>query len=123
MPGDQNFRDLDLVVPNLHRRYSGVTATNRMVAPRLAKLFRAAWLGSDAPEGIARMGFADLLKLWRRPRPLIWHARRNDEMIAGVVLRFLGWPLKLVFAKNSAMSPCCECPVPLSLRNAYASNF
>ena len=47
--------DLQLIVPNLHRRYSGVTATNRMVAPKLAQLFRAAWLGSDAPAGIARM--------------------------------------------------------------------
>src|SRR5689334_134287 len=89
--------DLQLIVPDLHRRYSGVTATNRMVAPRLARMFRAAWLGSDAPDGIARMGFADLLKLWRRRAPLIWHARRNDEMIAGVLLRALGWPLKLVF--------------------------
>src|SRR5437762_3351011 len=33
---------LQLIVPNLHRRYSGVTATNRMVAPKLAKMFRAA---------------------------------------------------------------------------------
>jgi mannosyltransferase len=89
--------DLQLIVPNLHRRYSGVTATNRMVAPRLAKLFRAAWLGSDAPDGIAQMGIGDLLKLWRHRTPLIWHARRNDEMIAGVLLRALGWPLKLVF--------------------------
>ena len=55
-----------------------------MVAPKLAKMFRAAWLGSHAPDGIARIGFADLLKLWRRRAPLIWHARRNDEMIAGV---------------------------------------
>ena len=89
--------DLQLIVPNLHRRYSGVTATNRMVAPKLAQMFRAAWLGPHAPDGIARMGFADLLKLWRRRTPLIWHARRNDEMIAGVLLRALGWPLKLVF--------------------------
>ena len=89
--------DLQLIVPNLHRRYSGVTATNRMVAPKLAKMFRAAWLGPDAPDGIARMGVADLLKLWRRRTPLIWHARRNNEMIVGVLLRALGWPLKLVF--------------------------
>jgi mannosyltransferase len=74
-----------------------VTATNRMVAPKLARLFRAAWLGPDAPDGIARMGGADLMKLWRRRRSLIWHARRNNEMIAGVLLRWLGWPLKLVF--------------------------
>jgi mannosyltransferase len=93
----QAAHELQLIVPNLHRRYSGVTATNRMVAPRLAKLFRAAWLGGDVPEGIARMDAAGLLKLWRRRAPLIWHARRNDEMIAGVLLRALGWPLKLVF--------------------------
>src|ERR1044072_649634 len=68
-----------------------------MVAQRLAKLYRAAWFGSDAPAGIARLGVADFLKLWRRKQPLIWHARRNNEMIAGVALRALGWPLKLVF--------------------------
>ena len=89
--------DLQVIVPNLHRRYSGVTATNRMVAPKLAKLVRAAWLGSWRPEGIAGMGVGDLLGLWRRRTPLVWHARRNDEMIVGVLLRALGWPLKLVF--------------------------
>jgi mannosyltransferase len=92
-----SVENLQLIVPNLHRRYSGVTATNRMVAPKLAKMFRAAWLGPDAPDGIARIGVAELLKLWRRPNALIWHARRNNEMIAGVLLRALGWPLKLVF--------------------------
>jgi mannosyltransferase len=98
VPIENNSADsLQLIVPNLHRRYSGVTATNRMVAPKLAKMFRAAWLGPDAPDGIARMGVADLAKIWRRRTPLVWHARRNNEMIAGVLLRSLGWPLKLVF--------------------------
>lgn len=98
MPIENDFAgDLQLIVPNLHRRYSGVTATNRMVAPKLAQLLRAAWFGSDAPDGIARMGIAALLKMWRRGTPLIWHARRNNEMIIGVLLRALGWPFKLVF--------------------------
>ena len=98
MPIENDFAgDLQLIVPNLHRRYSGVTATNRMVAPKLARLLRAAWFGSDAPDGIARMGISDLLKEWRRRTPLIWHARRNNEMIVGVLLRTLGWPFKLVF--------------------------
>ena len=98
MPIENNSAEnLQLIVPNLHRRYSGVTATNRMVAPKIAKMFRAAWLGSDAPDGIARMAVADLPGLWRRRMPLIWHARRNNEMIVGVVLRSLGWPLRLVF--------------------------
>lgn len=89
--------DLQLIVPNLHRRYSGVTATNRMVAPKLARMLPAAWFGSDAPEGIARLSVMDVARLWRRRTPLIWHARRNNEMIIGVLLRALGWPLKLVF--------------------------
>jgi len=98
VPNDADIaEDLQVIVPNLHWRYTGVTATSRMVSPHLAKLFRAAWLGSDAPAGIARMGFGDLLRLWRRPAPLIWHARRNNEMIAGLLLRAFGWPLKLVF--------------------------
>jgi mannosyltransferase len=98
VPIEINIADeLQLIVPNLHRRYSGVTATNRMVAPKLAKLFCAAWFGSDAPAGVARMGVADLLALWRRRTPVIWHARRNNEMIVGVLLRALGWPLRLVF--------------------------
>jgi len=96
-PANISAENLQLIVPNLHRRYTGVTATNRMVAPKLAKMFAAAWLGSNATEGIARIGFTDLLKTWRRRAPLIWHARRNNEMIVGVLLRFLGWPLKLVF--------------------------
>ena len=62
--------ELELIVPNLHRRYSGVTATNRMVAPKLAKMFRAGWLGSHRPDGIDAMGFVDLMRLWRRgPAP------------------------------------------------------
>jgi mannosyltransferase len=94
---DKSAGELQLIVPNLHRRYSGVTATNRMVSPRLAKMFRAAWFGSYRPDGIAPLRFVDLLRLWRRRAPIVWHARRNDEMIAGLMLRALGWPLKLLF--------------------------
>ena len=97
MPGDDFLSRLQVIVPNLHRRYSGVTATNRMVAPKVAALVRAAWLGSHAPDGIARLTTGELVRLWRGDAPLIWHARRNNEMIVGVLLRALGWPLKLVF--------------------------
>ncbi len=97
VPIESNLADLELIVPNLHRRYSGVTATNRMVAPKLAQRLRAAWFGSHCPDGIARLGMGDLFRLWRHRTPLIWHARRNNEMITGVILRALGWPLRLVF--------------------------
>src|SRR5262245_26759645 len=96
----EDLSGLLVVVPNLHWRYSGVTATNRMVAPRVAKLLPAAWLGSDAPDGIARLTLRNLLQLRshaERGKPRIWHARRNNEMIVGLALRGLGWPWKLIF--------------------------
>src|SRR5207245_4479130 len=96
----RDLSGLAVIIPNLHWRYSGVTATNRMVAPRLAAHTRAAWLGPDAPSGIERLTFGDLLRLRTRSergRPRIWHARRNNEMLVGVALKWLGWPLRLVF--------------------------
>lgn len=97
---DPALNDLEVVVPNLHWRYSGVTATNRMIAPRLARHVRAGWLGPDAPDGLPRFGLTDLLRQWRRRRDgrrRIWHARRNNEMIAGLLLKWLGWPFALIF--------------------------
>jgi mannosyltransferase len=96
---DRSLARLELIIPNLHWRYSGVTATNRMIAPRLARLLPAAWLGRDAPEGIDRLSFGDLLRLRRLPaqRPRVWHARRNNEMIVGLLLKALGWRLVLIF--------------------------
>lgn len=96
---DRSLSGLEVIIPNLHWRYSGVTATNRMIAPRLARLRSAAWLGRDAPEGIIQLTFGDLLRLRDLPgqRPRIWHARRNNEMMVGLALKALGWPLKLVF--------------------------
>jgi mannosyltransferase len=97
---DWHLSELSVVIPNLHRRYSGVTATNRLVAPRLARHTAVGWLGSDAPAGIARLSLGDLLRLRggrQRHKPRIWHARRNDEMLAGVLLKTFGWPFRLIF--------------------------
>jgi len=96
----KQLSDLTVVVPNLHWRYSGVTATNRMVAPRLARLLSAGWFGRDAPEGMRRLTVRDILRLRgraQRRKPRIWHARRNNEMLIGLALRGLGWPFRLVF--------------------------
>ena len=97
--GDRSLSGLEVIIPNLHWRYSGVTTTSRMIAPRLARLLPAAWLGRDAPKGISRLKFGDLLRLRNLParRSRVWHARRNNEMITGLLLKTLGWRLTLVF--------------------------
>ena len=95
---------LEVVVPNLHRRFSGVTATNRTIAPRVARLCRAAWFGAAAPEGMPRIGVRDLLRLRvgaGRRAMRVWHARRNNEMIVGWLLRSLGWRFKLAFTSEA----------------------
>lgn len=90
--------ELDVIIPNLHWNYTGVTATNRMIAPKLARLSSARWLGPDAPDGIGTMRLAELLALpFRGRRKVVWHARRNNEMMAGLLLKWFGWPLRLVF--------------------------
>src|SRR5262245_2286028 len=103
----EQLSSLTVVVPNLHWRYSGVTATNRMVAPRLARLLSAGWFGTDAPEGIRRLTVRDIIRLRgrsQRRKARIWHARRNNEMLVGLALRGLGWPFKLVFT-SAAQRP------------------
>jgi mannosyltransferase len=97
---DQARDEIEIIVPNLNWRYSGVTATNRAIAPLLARRARVGWLGPHRPDGVQRLGLRDLFALRGAPRgrPFrIWHARRNIEMIGGVVLKWLGWPLGLVF--------------------------
>ncbi len=91
------LRDLQVIIPNLHWRYSGVTATSRSVAPLVAQQIRAAWFGPDAPDGITQLHWRDLLSLWMRKTPLAWHARRNNEMIVGLLLKMLGWRFRMIF--------------------------
>jgi mannosyltransferase len=79
--------DLDVIIPNLHWNYTGVTATNRMIAPRIARLARARWFGPDAPGGIGTMTLSEVLSLpFKGRRRIVWHARRNNEMMAGLLL-------------------------------------
>jgi mannosyltransferase len=77
---------------------------NRTIAPLIAKRWRAAWCGPDRPEGIEGLSLGDLLRLRFRPpshgKARIWHARRNVEMIAGLMLNLLGYRFALIF--NSA---------------------
>jgi mannosyltransferase len=95
---DRGRPEVEVIVPNLHWRYSGVTATNRMIAPHLAAAMAVAWFGPDAPDGVRRLGAGELFSLrFSDGQPRIWHARRNNEMLVGLLLKWLGWPLRLVF--------------------------
>ncbi|KAB0679771.1 glycosyltransferase family 4 protein [Aureimonas leprariae] len=93
--------NLEVVAPNFKRRLSGVTSTIVQLVPLQARSLGIATLGPGLPEHLPKLRLRDLPKLWRKPasRPFrIWHARRNVEMLAGVVLRdVLRMPLRLIF--------------------------
>jgi len=96
---------IEVIIPNLKKRYSGGTAVNRTIAPLIAERCNAVWFGPDRPDGIAGLSLIDLFRLRFRPPPKgrparIWHARRNTEMQLGLLLKLFGWNLKLIF--NSA---------------------
>ncbi|ANK86618.1 lipopolysaccharide core biosynthesis mannosyltransferase LpcC [Rhizobium sp. N1314] len=96
------MRDVEIIAPNFKRRLSGVTSTIVQLIPCQIRLgMRIATLGPGLPEGLAKLRWSQLPGLWRRParrRHRVWHARRNNEMAVGILLRhLLRMPLKLIF--------------------------
>ncbi|MGH6861208.1 MAG: glycosyltransferase family 4 protein [Phyllobacterium sp.] len=96
------LNDVEVIAPNFKRTLSGVTSTIVQLIPlQRADGLGIATLGPGLPRNLAKIGWKDLPGLWFRPknRPFrIWHARRNNEMIAGVFLRsVLRMKLKLLF--------------------------
>lgn len=101
-PATPDLRDLQVIAPNLHHKYSGVTSTIVTLVPEQAKTLAIASVGPTLPPHVPRIPFMQLLtRGWSRPKGVshrIWHARRNDEMIVGIILKhLLRQPWKLVF--------------------------
>lgn len=101
-----DIADVEVIAPNFKQRLSGVTSTIIQLVPVQNRLGqKVATLGPGLPASLPRIGYADLLRLWKRPRNgyrRVWHARRNNEMLAGLVLRdLLRMPLKILFTSAS----------------------
>lgn len=104
----------DVVVTNLHRRYTGVSATVKALVPHQRRqLDVAVWdwggLGLGAGPG-GELGLWQLLRWgWSRPRAgrwRIWHARRDNELLIGLLLRsVLRQPWTVVFTSAAPKRP------------------
>lgn len=96
---------IEVVAPNFKRRLSGVTSTIIQLVPLQKKMIGVATLGPGLPAGLPKMRWWQVPALLKRPkgaRVRVWHARRNVEMLGGVVLRYLfRAPMKLVFTSAS----------------------
>ncbi|WP_173932322.1 glycosyltransferase family 4 protein [Chelativorans sp. Marseille-P2723] len=96
------MRRVAVVAPNFKRRLSGVTSTIVQLVPLQAREgVPIVTLGPGLPAGLPKMRWWQVPLLMRKPAARtfrIWHARRNVEMVAGLVLRdILRAPVKVVF--------------------------
>jgi len=99
-----DISQISVVAPNLKYRLSGVTSTIVQLVPLQARKIGIAALGPGLPNPLPHIGWRQLPGLFRRPAAggkRVWHARRNIEMLAGLVLKSLGAPLTLMFTSAS----------------------
>lgn len=94
--------DPEVIVFNLKKRYTGVSATVNALVPLQLAQWRLAYCGTPLSNGVKGMNLKEAIRLSRQPaagRPFrIWHVRRDHEMMAGIWARdVLRLPIKLVF--------------------------
>ena len=90
-------RNLLVIAPNLNRRWSGVTSTIFALLPVQSKQIDIVAFGYNIPKEIQSISFFEILRL-SKDRQLIWHSRRNIEMLVGLILKVFFKPkMQLIF--------------------------
>ncbi|SLN44377.1 glycosyltransferase family 4 protein [Ruegeria meonggei] len=93
--------DPRVIAPNLKRRLSGVTATIARLVPLQVQWIDIAATGPGLPADIPHIALGRLPFLPRKTAR-VWHARRNTEMLLGLILRnIFRLRLKLLFTSAS----------------------
>jgi mannosyltransferase len=74
------------------------------VLPGISRELEARALGGGLESSVARIGWSEL---WTRIRhqPVIWHAHRNNELALGLLLRWWGLRVRLVFTRHASGQP------------------
>ena len=93
--------DVEVIVPHLKRRLSGVTATIARLVPVQSESIAIVATGPGLPAKVPTTPLLSVFLMSGR-KLRIWHARRSSEMLLGLVLRHvLRKRLKLVFTSAS----------------------
>lgn len=100
----------DVVVLNLHRRYTGVSATVKALLPRQRQTLAIGLWDQGNLELPDRLGLWALLRWgWTSPHKgpwRVWHARRDNELLLGLVLRsLLRQPWQVIFTSAAPKRP------------------
>ena len=98
----QPSADPEVMVFNLKKRYTGVSATVNALVPLQLQQHKLAYCGTPLPNGVQGLTLKQAIRISKVPpagkRFRIWHVRRDHEMMAGLWARdVLRLPIKLVF--------------------------
>ncbi|RYZ41372.1 MAG: glycosyltransferase family 1 protein [Myxococcaceae bacterium] len=93
-----------IVHPHFHKRYTGVTRHVESVVPALARDDETRVIGSGLTADLPRISWAELVHRAQQ-EPIVWHAHRNNELLAGMLLKVLGEDVRLVFTRHTSVAP------------------
>ena len=98
----QPSADPEVIVFNLKKRYTGVSATVNALVPLQLLQWKLAYCGTPLSNGVQGLTLKQAIRVSKVPpagkRFRIWHVRRDHEMMAGIWARdVLRLPIKLVF--------------------------
>ncbi|WP_231730980.1 glycosyltransferase family 4 protein [Lacimicrobium alkaliphilum] len=104
MPNEQNEEEISLILGNSNPNFSGVTSTMLQVSAEQRKWVNLRIMGKHhLTDPDLYISFWDTVRLCRKPlkngKFRVFHARRVDEMIQALILRYLfRCKLKIVFS-------------------------
>ncbi len=104
MTSRPDLSQIDVLVPNFKRRLSGVTSTIVRLVPLQARKMALTAVAPEMPDHVPNVSPWRTLTMSRLgpSGDRVWHARRNTEMLAGLVLKHVFRKrLKLVFTSAS----------------------
>ena len=85
--------EMNLIVTDMHPRITGVGSTIRTLVPHIHSIEPLAMVSTRTIPGIQSVGIWGAIKAClKRPRKKpfrIWHARRNKEMLLGLIIKHL----------------------------------
>jgi mannosyltransferase len=107
MPNNDPLANIELILGNSNKRFSGVTSTMLQVLHHQQAMIPTAVLGDHfLPPHIKSISFFTLLQYCRSPlsngRVRVFHARRNNEMIQALILKnIFQAKIKIVFTSTA----------------------
>ena len=95
-----NNKEILVVAPNLNSRWSGVTSTIFALLPIQKKHINIFSFGYNIPKSIPSISLLQIFR-YNKKYKLIWHSRRNIEMLLGLILKKI-FRLELLLIFTSA---------------------